>query len=142
MISCRHKSFRFVIYYRHIPCSNISAFVYYYTHIPHSSVLVNYYKHIPCSGHKVFIKYYRQISRSDPTLFPSVRLFVTIFFKVSNIALCQLCLELISYECLNLHPLSSVNQNAYWRTQRLLSLKLAVVTCTAYPMPVNGKHVD
>ena len=69
-------------------------------------------------------------------------IFVTNFVQVSNIALCQLCLELISYEWLKLDSLSSVTQNAYSSTQRLLSLILFFLPCTMYRMPVHGKHED
>jgi len=140
----RNKSFPFVTYYRQIPCSEISAFVTY-THIPRSglSVLVNYYRHITWSEIKKLITHYLHISCSDLTVFLKRQIiFVTSFVKFFVITLFQLCLELISYEWLNLDSLSSVNRNAYCSTQRLLSHILYFLPSTAYRMPVNGKYVD
>jgi hypothetical protein len=144
MICCRIKLFPFVTYYRHIPWSNISAFVSYYTHIRRSGLgaLVNYYVHIPCSRQKVFMTLQTHFAFRSHHIPKRQTFFLTSFVKYSNIALRPLCLQLISYECLKLEILSSVNQNVYCSTQRLLSPNFSVVTCTAYRMPINRKHVD
>ena len=99
-----------------------SSHIPYYRHIPRSGlcVLVIYYRHISYSELKVFITHSLHISCLDLTVFVKRQtIFVTSFVQISIIELGRLCLEFISYEWLKLYYFSSVNQNAYCRTQRL-----------------------